>query len=277
MPDATPGGNVALVTGASSGFGRAIADALHRRGYRVFGTSRNPAAAAEVDGPALIEMDVDSDASVHDGVAGVLHQAGHIDVLVNNAGLGYAGALEDTTVDEACRQFETNFFGMHRLCRVVLPQMRARGGGRIVNMSSLAGLVTVPFQGMYCASKHAVEAYTQALRMEVKPFGIHVAMVEPGDFATGFTASRRLTASAAGGESAYAEHCRRAVEKMAEDESATTDLGPVVRAVVAAVESRRPRLRYPVASPLQRVLVGLRHALPASVFEHLLMDHYGIR
>jgi short-subunit dehydrogenase len=143
-------------------------------------------------------------------------------------------------------------------------------------MSSLAGLVTVPFQGMYCASKHAVEAYTQALRMEVRPFGIRVAMVEPGDFATGFTANRRLTAAAAG-TSPYAERCRRAVQKMAEDEGATSDLAPVVRTVVAAVESRRPRLRYPVASPMQRVLVGLRHVLPAAVFEYLVMEHYGIR
>jgi len=267
---------VALVTGASSGFGRAIASALHERGYRVFGTSRNPAGAAGGTGQALLELDVDSDASVASCVAQVADRAGRIDVLVNNAGFGHAGALEDTNLDEARRQFETNFFGMHRVCRAVLPHMRARRAGRIVNLSSLAGLVTVPFQGMYCASKHAVEAYTQALRMEVKPFGIHVAMIEPGDYATGFTAGRRL-ATAAAGDSPYAERCQRAVRKMAEDEATTTDLSPVVRAVLAAVESRRPRLRYPVASPTQRLLVGLRHVLPAAVFEHLVMDHYGIR
>ena len=276
MPDSNSGERVALVTGASSGFGRAIASTLHERGYRVFGTSRSPAAADGKAGPALLELDVDSDASVAACVAEVTGRTGRVDVLINNAGLGYAGALEDTSHDEAHRQFETNFFGMHRVCRAVLPHMRARGTGRIVNMSSLAGLVTVPFQGMYCASKHAVEAYTQALRMEVKPFGIHVAMIEPGDYATGFTAGRQLAAAAAGG-SPYAERCRRAVRKMAQDEATTTDLSPVVRAVLAAVESPRPRLRYPVASPLQRVLVGLRHVLPAAVFEHLVMDHYGIR
>jgi len=129
----------------------------------------------------------------------VLADAGRIDAVVNNAGLGYAGALEDTSVDEARRQFETNLFGVHRVCRAVLPHMRERRAGRIVNMSSLGGLVTVPFQGMYCASKYALEAYTQALRMEVRPFGIQVAMIEPGDFATGFTAHRRMTAASAPG------------------------------------------------------------------------------
>lgn len=264
---------VVLVTGASSGFGRAIADALRDRGHRVYGTSRNPPVATS-DGGTLIGMDVDDDASVTAAVARVLREAGRIDAVVNNAGVGYAGALEETSLDEARRQFETNFFGMHRVCRAVLPQMRARRAGRIVNMSSLGGLVTVPYQGMYCASKYAVEAYTQALRMELRPFGIHVAMIEPGDFATGFTASRRLTAGSTP-ESPYASRRRAAVATMAADEATTSDLGPVVRAAIAAIESERPRLRYPVASALQRLLVSLRHVLPQRLYERLIMDHYG--
>ena len=268
------GPRVVLVTGASSGFGRAIAQELRLRGHRVYGTSRNPAAATG-DCGTLLAMDVDDDASVAAGVAQVLADAGSIDAVVNNAGLGYAGAIEDTTIDEARRQFETNLFGVHRVCRAVLPHMRERGAGRIVNMSSLGGLVTVPFQGMYCASKYALEAYTQALRMEVRPFGIHVTMIEPGDFATGFTAHRRMTAASTPG-SPYAARCRAAVAKMAEDESATTDIGPVVRAAVDAIESERPRLRHPVASRLQLVLVGLRHVLPQRLYEKLVMDHYGL-
>ena len=265
---------VVLVTGASSGFGHAIARALLQRGHRVYGTGRNPTAAASA-AIALIAMDVNDDASVAAGVAHVLTDAGRIDAVVNNAGLGYAGALEDTTVEEARWQFETNLFGVHRVCRAVLPHMRERGAGRIVNMSSLGGLVTVPFQGMYCASKYALEAYTQALRMEVRPFGIQVAMIEPGDFATGFTANRRMTA-ASDTNSPYAARCRSAVAKMAEDESATTDIGPVVRAAIDAVESDRTRLRYPVASRLQLALVGLRHVLPQRLYEKLVMDHYGV-
>lgn len=267
------GSSVVLVTGASSGFGRAIAAALRQRGHRVYGTSRNPAAAAR-DVDTLITMDVDDDASVAAAVAHVLADAGRIDALVNNAGLGVAGALEDTTVKEARRQFEINFFGVHRVCRAVLPHMRERHAGRIVNMSSLGGVVAVPFQGMYCASKYALEAYTQALRMEVRPFGIHVAMIEPGDFATGFTAHRRMTAASTH-DSPYAARCRSAVATMAKDEGATTDIGPVVRAAIDAIESERPPLRYPVATRLQLALVRLRHVLPQRLYEKLVMDHYG--
>ena len=267
------GHGVVLVTGASSGFGQAIAQELRLRGHRVYGTSRNPAAAGDC-GP-LVAMDVNDDASVAASVAHVLADAGRIDAVVNNAGLGYAGALEDTTVEEARWQFETNLFGVHRVCRAVLPHMREQGAGRIVNMSSLGGLVTVPFQGMYCASKYALEAYTQALRMEVRPFGIQVAMIEPGDFATGFTAHRRMTAASTP-HSPYAARCRSAVTKMASDESTTTDIGPVVRAAIDAIESDRPPLRYPVASRLQLALVGLRHVLPQRLYEKLVMDHYGV-
>jgi NAD(P)-dependent dehydrogenase (short-subunit alcohol dehydrogenase family) len=267
------GPSVVLVTGASSGFGQEISVALQQRGHRVYGTRRNPTAAARKF-DTLIAMDVDDDASVMAAVAHVLADAGRIDAVVNNAGLGYAGALEDTAVDEARRQFETNLFGVHRVCRAVLPHMRERRSGHIVNMSSLGGLVTVPFQGMYCASKYALEAYTQALRMEVRPFGIQVAMIEPGDFATGFTAHRRMTAASTPG-SPYAARCRSAVAAMVADESATTDIGPVVRAAIDALESDRPPLRYQVASRLQLALVRLRHVLPQRLYEKLMLDHYG--
>jgi NAD(P)-dependent dehydrogenase (short-subunit alcohol dehydrogenase family) len=266
---------VTLVTGVSSGFGQAIAAALHVRGHRVFGTTRNPTAPAP-PGCTLVTMDVDDDTSVAAGVAEVLRQAGRIDALVNNAGCGFAGAIEDTTVEEARRQFETNFFGVHRVCRAVLPQMRERCSGRIVNMSSLGGLVSVPFQAMYCATKFAVEAYTEALRMEVRPFGIRVAMVEPGDFATRFTANRRMTAASTP-RSPYAKRCATAVRRMAEDESSNPDTAPVVRAAIAALEDRSPRLRYPAANALQRTLVALRPLLPQSLFEYLVMDNYKIR
>jgi NAD(P)-dependent dehydrogenase (short-subunit alcohol dehydrogenase family) len=268
--------SVVLVTGSTSGFGQAIAMALHQRAYRVFGTTRGAADNTGSGGHELVTMNVDSEESVGAGVAEVLRRAGRIDVLVNNAGLGYAGAIEDTSVEEARSQFETNFFGIHRLCRAVLPHMRARRSGRIVNMSSLGGLISVPFQAMYCASKFAVEAYTEALRMETGPFGIHVSMIEPGDFATRFTANRRMTAASTA-ESPYAARCRSAVQRMAADETGNADIGPVVRAVIRAVEADAPRLRYPAASAAQRVIVALRPLLPSPLFESLIMDHYGIR
>ena len=267
---------VVLVTGVSSGFGHAIATELQARGHRVFGSTRRPEVQTP-SGCSIVTMDVDDESSVTAGVADVLRQAGRIDVLVNNAGFGYAGAIEDTTIEEARQQFETNFFGMHRLCRAVLPQMRTQRSGRIVNMSSLGGLVSVPFQAMYCASKFAVEAYTEALRMEVRPFGIQVAMVEPGDFATRFTENRRMTAAAGSPRSPYAERCATAVRRMGEDESKNADIGPVVRAAVRAVEGSRPHLRYPAANALQRTLVALRPLLPQPLFEYLVMDNYKIR
>jgi NAD(P)-dependent dehydrogenase (short-subunit alcohol dehydrogenase family) len=273
---ATDDRKVILVTGVSSGFGQAIAAELHARGHRVFGTSRRPAVQAP-SGCSLVTMDVDDEASVTAGVAEVLRQSGRIDVLINNAGFGYAGGIEDTTVEEARQQFETNFFGMHRTCRAVLSQMRAQRAGRIINMSSLGGLVSVPFQAMYCASKFAVEAYTEALRMEVRPFGIQVAMIEPGDFATRFTENRRLTAAASSPLSPYSERCAAAVRRMGEDESKNREIGPVVRAAVKAVEASRPRLRYPAANALQRTLVALRPLLPQPLFEYLVMDNYRIR
>ena len=267
---------VVLVTGASSGFGKAVAGALHARGDRVFGTTRALDRPSGPGMPAFVTMDVTDADSVTRGVAEVLGNAGRVDVLVNNAGVGYAGAIEDTSIEEARAQLETNFFGLHRLCLAVLPHMRARGGGRIVNVGSLGGRVSVPFQALYCASKFAVAAYTEALRLETRPFGIHVSMIEPGDFATGFTANRRLV-GASHGNSPYAARCTSAVKRMAEDESANADLGPVVRAVLRAVDADRPRLRYPVASPGQRALVALRPLMPQALFERLITGHYGIR
>jgi NAD(P)-dependent dehydrogenase (short-subunit alcohol dehydrogenase family) len=267
---------VALVTGATSGFGQAIAAGLHGRGWIVYGTSRGLPPEAAAAGPRMIPMDVTADETVAAGVARVLRETGRLDALVNNAGCGWAGALEDTSLDEARAQLETNFFGAHRLCRAVLPTMRAQGRGRIVNIGSLAGIVGVPFQGFYCASKFALEAYTEALRMEVKPFGIHVSLVEPGDFATGITAKRRM-AAASGAGSAYLPRCSTAVARMIADESGNTDITPVVRKVIGALEARAPRLRYPVALPSQRLLVALRQLLPQPWFESLVMSYYRIR
>jgi NAD(P)-dependent dehydrogenase (short-subunit alcohol dehydrogenase family) len=263
---------VVLVTGASSGFGRSIAQRLHERGYRVCGTSR---LAHQKDAVPwrMLQMDVDDQASVEAAVTQLLGAVGRIDAVVNNAGFGIAGAIEDTSDEEALAQLQTNFFGTHRVCRTVLPHMRRQGAGRIINVSSLAGLVAVPFQAFYCASKHAIEAYSEALRMEVRPFGIHVSMVQPGDFATSFTGNRRMT-RASGPDSPHYLRCTRAVKRMQDDEQRNTDLAPVVNTVVRALESPRPRLRYPVAMAVQRAIVALKPLLPQSAFERLILSSY---
>ena len=269
---ATP--RTVLITGASSGFGAAIAEALAARGDRVFGTTRKTVPPATASAPVrMLTMDVGDPASVDAAVARMISEVGRIDALINNAGFGIAGAIEDTNDAEAHAQFETNFFGLHRVCRAVLPQMRRQGSGRVINLSSLAGLVAIPYQAFYCASKHAIEAYTEALRMEMKPFGIHVSMMEPGDFATSFTDNRRMVARCTEG-SAHHTRCRTAVARMQEDERKFTDLKPVVKTVLAALDNPRPALRYPVAVPLQRFLVALKPFVPQGLFEYLIMDNY---
>jgi len=262
---------IALVTGASSGLGAAIAAGLAAAGYRVFGTSRQ--ARGEALGVRMVQMDVDDDASVAAAIATILAETGRIDVVVNNAGCGIAGAIEDTTAAEAEAQMSTNFLGTHRVCRAVLPVMRAHQGGRIVNVSSLAGIIPLPFQAFYSASKFAIEAYSEALRIEAKPFGVHVSMIEPGDYATGFTAHRRLTA-ASNASSPYHARATRAIAIMARDEQANADLGPVVRTVLRALSAPRPRLRYPTATAVQRVLVALKPFLPDGLVEKLLTATY---
>lgn len=263
-----------LITGASSGFGKAIAEALAARGDHVYGTTRQTVPPATASAQVrMLTMDVGDPATVDAAVARMITETGRIDALINNAGFGIAGAIEDTSDAEAHAQFETNVFGLHRVCRAVLPQMRRQNSGRVINLSSLAGLVAVPYQAFYCASKHAIEAYTEALRMEMKPFGIHVSMIEPGDFATSFTDNRRMVTGCAEG-SAHYNRCRTAVARMQEDERKFTNLTPVVKTVLAALASAQPALRYPVAVPMQRFLVALKPFLPQRLFEYLIMDNY---
>ena len=263
-----------LLTGASSGFGLAIAAALARDGHRVFAASR-ARVGTPVAGTTHLTLDVTNDASVAGCVEEVIRIAGRIDVLVNNAGLGIAGAIEDTAIEEARAQFETNFFGVHRMCRAVLPHMRKQGIGHIINMSSLAGQIAIPFQGFYSASKFAIEGYTEALRMEVRSHGIRVCMIEPGDFATAFTANRRMTAATTP-SSPYHALCEEAVRRMARDEQANKDLSAVVEAVRAIIASDRPALRYPRANVIQRVFASLRPYLPQALTEYLIRSTYGL-
>jgi NAD(P)-dependent dehydrogenase (short-subunit alcohol dehydrogenase family) len=266
---------VILVTGASSGLGHAIATALNAKNHRVFGTVRSTR-ADETNSFTCLRLDVTQDESVAACVAEILRVAGRIDAVVNNAGFGIAGAIEDTTPAEALSQFETNFFGTHRVCRAVLPHLRAQRAGTIINMSSLAGRIPLPFQGFYSATKFAIEAYTEALRMEVRPFGISVSMIEPGDFATSFTSNRRMTKESNPG-SPYYESAVRAIATMARDEQANRDLSPVIEAVESILESRRPALRYPRANAIQRTFGALRPFLPQAIAESLIRSTYGVK
>jgi short-subunit dehydrogenase len=205
----------------------------------------------------------------------VLKREGRIDVVVNNAGVGLAGAIEDTSVEEARAHFETNFFGVHRVCRAVLPTLREQGSGLIVNISSLAGLVTIPFQGFYSASKYALESMTDALRMEVEPYGVQVTLLEPGDFKTGFTESR-IFAEESGEGSPYRERCERAVGVMVRDEQNGADPRQLAELLAKVIAQPSPGIRYPVGGLIERWGVALRRVLPASLLEKAIRAIYKV-
>jgi len=263
---------VVLVTGAASGLGRAGAEHLAARGHRVYGGDLDP---RPVPGVTMLRLDVTDDRSAADAIARIAGESGRLDVLVNNAGFGIAGSIEDTSIEEARSQLEVNFFGVFRTARAALPQMRHQGRGLIINVSSIGGLIALPFQGVYSASKFAVEGFTEALHMEVRPFGIDVVLVEPADFHTGFTAARRMVA-ASRRSSAYADAFRAALRVIEADEvngSHPHLVGPLLEKIIA---SRHPRLRYMVGSPTERLAAMLKRVLPGRLFFPLIEGHYRV-
>src|ERR1051325_8295719 len=180
---------VAVVTGASSGIGAAAAQELAGAGFTVYGTSRTAAVGEERDGVVFLPLDVTDDESVADAVREVLGRSGRIDVLVNNAGLGITGAAEESSIEQTRALFDTNLFGAMRMTRAVLPQMREQGSGRIINVSSVLGLMPAPFGALYAATKHAIEGYSESLDHEVREYGGRVLLVEPAYTRTSFDAN----------------------------------------------------------------------------------------
>jgi NAD(P)-dependent dehydrogenase (short-subunit alcohol dehydrogenase family) len=272
------------VVGASSGIGRACAVHLAQAGHCVFGTTRRPpddVAAAlreeltDADRLEIVTMDVDDAESVMAAIREVEGRGGRIDAVINCAGFGIGGSIEDTSEDEAKAIFETNFFGTLRVCRAVLPIMRRQGAGTIVNVSSIGGLIALPFQGLYSATKFAIEGLTESLRMEVEQFGIRVVLVEPGDFATGFTDSRRPARNVMETE-VYADAYRKAIAVVEKDERGGASPETIGRLVARILEARSPRLRYTAGMLFQKIAVLLRILLPSKLFGWGLKKYYRI-
>ncbi|TFG73451.1 MAG: SDR family NAD(P)-dependent oxidoreductase [Anaerolineales bacterium] len=264
---------VVFITGASSGIGHACAKALSSKGYRVYGTSRTPTGADW--GFRLLQMDVGDEESVASAVRQILDETGCIDIVVNNAGMGYGGAVEDTSLAEAKDTIETNFFGVLRVCKAVLPAMRAQGAGRIINVSSIAGMIGCPFVSLYSASKYAMEGMTDALRMEVTPYGIKVILINPGDIATGFTKNRRLCQEA-GYTSAYSDQFQRTLAIIEKNEIQGSSPDMVAKVLLKAVSSQSPKRRYIAGTLVERVAVMLRRWLPEGVFSWAVSKYYGM-
>ncbi|MGB6208456.1 oxidoreductase, partial [Mycobacterium sp.] len=255
---------VVLVTGVSSGIGRAVASAFAEKGFEVFGTSRNPQSTEPVAGLELVQLDVTDAASVTAAVSTVVQRAGRIDILVNNAGAGVFGAAEETSVGQAQQLFETNFFGLARLTREVLPYLRAQRSGRIINIGSVLGFLPSPYGSFYAASKHAVEGYSESLDHETREFGVRVSVVEPGFTNTSFEANAIDADSPLGSYEAVREHVKQAI---AEALYSGDDPAVVARVVLKAATSRRPKLRYP-AGPLARRLALLKKYAPAGLLDN---------
>ncbi|KPU28377.1 hypothetical protein TR13x_01590 [Caloranaerobacter sp. TR13] len=270
-------GKVALVVGASSGMGKACAEYLKNHGYIVYGTSRKatfPDLLSEKrEGTIqMIPLDVTQEKSIIKAIDYILKNEGQINILLNCAGYALGGAVEDISNDEAHEIFDTNFFGMMSVIRHVLPIMRKQNKGLIVNISSVAGFIALPFQSMYSATKYAVEAMTECLRMEVKPFGIKVSMIDPGDIRTNFTSSRK-TAKAALINPAYKERHKKAVETMIKDELNGPGPEIVVNAFAKILNSKNPPIRVVVGIKYKCVAL-LKRILPAKVVEYVLEKIY---
>lgn len=252
---------ICLITGASSGIGRATALELARAGHIVYGAARR---VHQVPGGHALAMDVTNPADVERAVRTVLDEQHRIDVLVNNAGIGLYGAVEDVPLDRARHLFDVNLFGVAHLTRLVLPHMRERGSGSIVNVSSIAGEISLPLGGWYHASKHALEALTDSLRQEVEAFGIDVALIQPGLIKTEFEQDIREIS----GQGAYRD-LAQAMARRAEASKGGADPAVVATAIRKAVESTHPKPRHPVGH-LARTVLWLNRLLPDRAFDRLV-------
>lgn len=262
---------VVLITGTSTGIGRALAELMAARGYRVYGTVRKP---VEANGFKTVTMDVTDNTSVEEGVGEVLAKEGRIDILINNAGMGIAGSVEETLLTEAERQLDVNFFGVMRLIKLVLPGMRERGAGLIVNVSSIHGIMGIPFQGFYTASKFALEGLSEAVHLEASRLGVKVVVVEPGDVQTSFTTSREIHEAH---KNSHYPWFGRAVEAIEYDENHGLTTAFCARKMVRIIERKKPRFRYVISLSSQKLTVWLYRLLPYRVFARILQHHYKIR
>jgi NAD(P)-dependent dehydrogenase (short-subunit alcohol dehydrogenase family) len=262
---------IALVTGASSGIGMATAGALHDLGYTVYAAARRLDRMSDLAdrGVRTLAMDVTDNESMTSGIKRIIAETGRIDVLVNNAGYGSYGALEDVPQEEGRRQFDVNVFGLARLTQLALPHMRAQRGGCVVNVSSIGGKIYTPLGGWYHATKFAVEGLSDSLRVELKPFGIKVVLIEPGSIRTewGGIAAERLLATSA--DTAYAGQAKGVVAAMRATETnprLASPPGVIADAIVRAVTARRPKTRY-VVGVGARPAIFLRALLPDRAFD----------
>jgi len=264
---------IVLITGASSGIGKSTAEYLSTKGFVVYGTGRNPKSDKE-NGYSLLPLDVTKPATIANAIQIIIEKEGRLDVLVNNAGMGITGPIEDTPTDEMRKVFDTNFFGTIDVMKAVLPQMRSQKSGVIINVTSIAGYMGLPYRGIYSATKGALELATEAIRMEVKEFGIQVANVAPGDVATNIAAGRYHTPVFE--DSAYREKYQLNLDLM--DSHVDAGMNPVKMAeqIYKVIQNPHPKVQYKVGGFMEKFSIILKRILPSKMYERLLMNHYKI-
>ena len=266
---------VILITGISSGFGRETSGLLSERGHIVYGTVRNNPPA--ISGVNCLIMDLTDHESIKNAVSTVILKEGRIDVLINNAGMHTGGPSETIPMEYIRKQMDTNFLGMVQIIREVLPVMRRQGSGTIINFSSIGGLMGLPYQPYYSASKFAIEGFSEALRMEISSFNIKVVVINPGDFHTNNSANRRNFLAPTDKDDPYYEQYQKTLQKIEKDEGKGWTPEVLAKKLVGIVECKNPRQRYIIGPFEQKLSVFLKAILPGRFFRAIIQDYYKIR
>lgn len=262
---------VVLITGGSSGIGKSIGEFLSDQGYTVYGTSRNPERYPNSK-IQLVALDVVDINTIQTAINTVVDRVGRIDVLINNAGAGITGPVEEIPLDEIKRNFDTNFYGPINVIKAVLPQMRNQNSGLIINVTSIAGYMGLPFRGIYSASKGALELITEAFRMEIKDFNIHMTNVAPGDFATNIAAGRYHAPVIKG--SPYEDKYGTVLKAIDDDVDGGDDPIMVSKMILKIINTPKPKIHYKVGAFMQKFSIVLKRILPDKLYEKLLLNHY---
>jgi len=265
---------VVLITGGSSGIGKTVGNYLQNKGYKVYGSSRNPDKVTNSHFP-LVAIDVRNSESIQKAVAEIIEKEGRIDVLINNAGVGITGPVEEIPLEEIQNNFHTNVFGPIEMMKSVLPYMRQQKSGLIINVTSIAGYMGLPYRGIYSASKGALELITESIRMEVKPFNIKVTNVAPGDFATDI-AARRFHAPVLD-QSPYKQIYGQQLATIDEHVNDGGDPIEMAQAIDQIIQSKNPKVHYKVGAFMQKFSIFLKKILPDTMYEKMLMNHYKIK
>ena len=262
---------VVLITGGSSGIGKSVGEFLSQKGFIVYGTSRDASKIKEHPFK-LVSLDVNNIETISNAVKEVISNEGQLDILINNAGMGITGPIEETPTSEMRNVFNTNLFGAIDVMKAVLPQMRKQKSGLIVNVTSIAGYMGLPFRGIYSATKGALEIVTEAIRMEVKSFGIKVTNVAPGDFATNIASGRYHTPVFE--DSPYKENYQSNLNLMDSHVDSGSDPIEMAKEIYKIINTSNPKVHYKVGDFLQKFSIILKKVLPDTIYEKMLMNHY---